>query len=83
MKEVIEELELVGATAAKSSREAASAIDNVFSMVRDVPQTDEAIFGKDGVWQGVTEGNTIIISSSIWPAYDVYLSLQNDILRDK
>jgi len=67
--EAVKEMESVGAIAAKSSREAAEASDIIFSMVRDVPQTDEVIFGKDGVWEGLTEGKTIIISSSIGPAY--------------
>ena len=67
--EAIKETESVGAIAAKSSREAAETSNIIFSMVRDVPQTDEVIFGKDGVWEGLTEGKTIVISSSIGPAY--------------
>jgi 3-hydroxyisobutyrate dehydrogenase len=69
VKEAVEELESVGATAVKSCREAAAASDIIFSMVRDIPETDEVIFGKDGVWEGISEGKTIIISSSIGPAY--------------
>ena len=69
MKEAVKELESVGATAASSSREVAAACNIIFSMVRDVPQTDEVIFGKDGVWQGISEGKTIVISSSIGPSY--------------
>jgi 3-hydroxyisobutyrate dehydrogenase-like beta-hydroxyacid dehydrogenase len=68
-KDAVEDMELVGAKAAKSGRETAAASDVIFSMVRDVPQTDEVIFGKDGVWEGISEGKTIIISSSIGPAY--------------
>jgi 3-hydroxyisobutyrate dehydrogenase len=69
VKEAVEELESVGATAAKSSCEAAAASDVIFSMVRDIPQTDEVIYGKNGVWQGISEGKTVVISSSIGPAY--------------
>jgi 3-hydroxyisobutyrate dehydrogenase len=65
----VKEMETVGAIAAKSSREVADASDVIFSMVRDIPQTDEVIFGKDGVWQGISEGKIIVISSSIGPAY--------------
>ena len=69
VKEAVEELESVGATAARSSRQVAAASDVIFSMVRDIPETDEVIFGKDGVWQGISEGKTVVISSSIGPAY--------------
>jgi 3-hydroxyisobutyrate dehydrogenase-like beta-hydroxyacid dehydrogenase len=69
VKEAIEELELVGAKAAKSCREVAVASDVIFSMVRDIPQTDEVMFGKDGVWEGISEGKTIVITSSIGPTY--------------
>lgn len=69
VKEAVEDMESVGAKAAKSGRETAAASDVIFSMVRDVPQTDEVIFGKDGVWEGISEEKTIIISSSIGPAY--------------
>jgi 3-hydroxyisobutyrate dehydrogenase len=69
VKNAMEDLESVGATAAKSCRDVAAASEVIFSMVRDVPQTDEVIFGKDGVWEGISEGTTIVISSSIGPAY--------------
>lgn len=69
VKEAVQDMESVGVKAAKSGRETAAASDVIFSMVRDVPQTDEVIFGKDGVWEGISEGKTIIISSSIGPAY--------------
>jgi len=73
-QEPIEELKSLGATGASSCREVAEASDVVISMVWDIPQTDEVIFGKDGVWEGIKEGGIIIITSSIGPEYcrDLY-----------
>jgi len=68
-QEPIEELKSFGATGASSCREVAEASDVVISMVWDIPDTDEVIFGKDGVWEGIKEGGIIIISSSIGPEY--------------
>jgi 3-hydroxyisobutyrate dehydrogenase-like beta-hydroxyacid dehydrogenase len=52
-------------------------------MVRDVPETDEVIFGKNGVWAGIKEGSTIILSSTISPAYcrEVYSRAKEKAIR--
>jgi 3-hydroxyisobutyrate dehydrogenase len=68
-QEPIDELRNLGVSGARSSREVAEASDVIISMVWDVPQTDEVIFGKDGVWNGIKKGASIIISSSIGPEY--------------
>ena len=68
-KEPVAEMMALGAKAADSPREVAAVSDMVISMVRDIPQTDAAIFGKNGVWEGVKEGGIIVISSTIGPAY--------------
>jgi 3-hydroxyisobutyrate dehydrogenase len=68
-KEPLEEMRALGAKVAGSSREVAAASDAVISMVRDVPETEEVIFGKDGVGEGMKKGGTIIISSTIGPSY--------------
>jgi 3-hydroxyisobutyrate dehydrogenase len=68
-KEAVVEMEALGATAASSSREVAAKSEVVFSIVRDEPQTDEVIFGNEGVWQGIKTGSAVIISSTISPAY--------------
>ena len=68
-KEPLDEMRALGAAAAGSSREVALASDVIISMVRDIPETDEALFGRDGVWQGAREGATIVISSTVSPAY--------------
>jgi 3-hydroxyisobutyrate dehydrogenase-like beta-hydroxyacid dehydrogenase len=67
-KEPLEEMRALGARVAGSSREVAATSDAVISMVRDVPETEEVIFGKGGVWEGMKKGGTIIISSTIGPA---------------
>ena len=68
-QEAVEEIKSLGAKAASSCRAVAAASDVVISMVRDIPQTDEVILGKDGVWEGIKEGSTIIISSTLNPSY--------------
>ncbi len=68
-KEAVEEIVALGAKAASSNREVAEASDVIISVVRDIPQNDEVIFGKDGVWEGIRKGSTIVISSSINPSY--------------
>jgi 3-hydroxyisobutyrate dehydrogenase len=65
----IEEMKVLGAAGASSARDVAETSDVVISMVWDIPQTEEVIFGKDGLWQGVKKGTTIIISSSVGPEY--------------
>jgi len=68
-REPLDEMKELGAAVANSSREVAEASDVIISMVWDVPQTDEVIFGRDGVWNGIKKGGAIIISSSIGPEY--------------
>lgn len=68
-KGAVDRMVAEGARAAGSCRELAEANDAVISMVRDIPQTDEVVFGKDGLWEGVREGSIIILSSTIGPYY--------------
>lgn len=68
-KEAVEEMESLGAVGAGSCRKVAEASDVIISMVRDIPQTDEIIFGQDGVWEGVRKGSIIVLGSTIGPAY--------------
>jgi 3-hydroxyisobutyrate dehydrogenase-like beta-hydroxyacid dehydrogenase len=73
-QEPVDELVSMGAKSAKSCKEVAELSDVIISMVWDIPQTEEVIFGKDGVWEGIREGSIIIITSSIGPDYcqDLY-----------
>ncbi len=68
-KEAVDEIVALGAKAAGSCREVAAVSDVIISVVRDIPQNDEVIFGKDGVWEGIKKGSTIVLSSSISPSY--------------
>jgi 3-hydroxyisobutyrate dehydrogenase-like beta-hydroxyacid dehydrogenase len=68
-REAVAEIVSLGATAAGSSREVAAACEVIFCCVRDEPQTDEVVFGPDGVWQGIKPGSTFITSSTISPDY--------------
>ena len=68
-QEVVEEMKALGAAVAGSPREMAAAADVVISVVRDIPETEEVIFGKDGVWEGIQEGGTIVIASTVSPEY--------------
>ena len=68
-KETVEEIQALGAQAAGTAREVAAASEVVITMVRDIPQTEEVIFGKDGVWEGIKEGRTIILSSTLNVSY--------------
>jgi 3-hydroxyisobutyrate dehydrogenase-like beta-hydroxyacid dehydrogenase len=67
--EAVQEMVALGAKGARSCREVAEKSDVIISMVRDIPQTDEILFGKDGVWAGVREGATIVLSSSLSSSY--------------
>jgi 3-hydroxyisobutyrate dehydrogenase-like beta-hydroxyacid dehydrogenase len=68
-KEAVQELESVGAKGASSPREVAAASDIVISLVRDIRQNEEVIFGKDGLWEGVKKGDILVISSTVGPFY--------------
>jgi 3-hydroxyisobutyrate dehydrogenase-like beta-hydroxyacid dehydrogenase len=68
-EEAVREIVSLGAKGARSCREVAEVCDVIISIVRDIPQTDEILFGKDGIWEGVKEGTTIILSSSLSPSY--------------
>ena len=68
-KEAARKVVPLGAQVAGSCRELAAASDVIISMVRDIPQTEGVIFGSDGVWEGLAEGKTLIISSTLTPAY--------------
>jgi 3-hydroxyisobutyrate dehydrogenase len=68
-QEPVDEMRELGAAGASSPRAVAEASDVVISMVWDAADTEEVIFGKDGVWKGIRKGSTIIISSTIGPEY--------------
>ncbi|MFC1915959.1 NAD(P)-dependent oxidoreductase [Chloroflexota bacterium] len=67
--ERVEELKALGATVARSLKDLAEVSNKIIIMVRDVPQTEEVIFGKRGMWGALTEGATIITTNSINPLF--------------
>jgi 3-hydroxyisobutyrate dehydrogenase-like beta-hydroxyacid dehydrogenase len=68
-KEAVKNITAEGAKAAGSCRELMETSDAVISMVRDAPQTEEVVFGKNGLWEGAKKGSIIILSSTIGPDY--------------
>jgi 3-hydroxyisobutyrate dehydrogenase-like beta-hydroxyacid dehydrogenase len=67
--EVIQEIVALGAREAKSAQEVAEASNVIISVVRDIPQTNEVLFGQDGVWEAIKRDSIIILSSSLSPKY--------------
>jgi len=63
----VRELASKGAVACSSSKEVAQKSDIVFIMVPDTPDVEAALFGKDGVAEGVRAGSIVVDMSSISP----------------
>ncbi|HYW00891.1 MAG TPA: NAD(P)-binding domain-containing protein, partial [Candidatus Acidoferrum sp.] len=49
----VEELEKLGASRARSSKEAASKGDLVITMLPDSPDVEKAFFGSEGIFEGI------------------------------
>jgi 3-hydroxyisobutyrate dehydrogenase-like beta-hydroxyacid dehydrogenase len=67
--EVKAEISALGAILAASSRDLAASCPVVISVVLDENQTDQILFGPQGLWDGFSEGSTLIISSTLSPQY--------------
>ncbi|MBM4312441.1 MAG: 2-hydroxy-3-oxopropionate reductase [Deltaproteobacteria bacterium] len=63
----VTELEKQGAIACKSSKEVAGKTGIVFLIVPDTPDVDAALFGKNGVAEGIQAGSIVVDMSSISP----------------
>jgi 2-hydroxy-3-oxopropionate reductase len=61
------ELVEAGATACQSAKAVAQASDIIILMVPDTPDVAAALFGRDGVAEGLTAGKTVVDMSSISP----------------
>jgi 2-hydroxy-3-oxopropionate reductase len=61
------ELVQAGGKACKSGKEVAQQADIIITMVPDTPHVDAALFGKDGVAEGLSKGKIVIDMSSISP----------------
>ena len=67
--EVMEEFIKAGASAVKSCRELAEVNDYIITLVRDNAQTEQVMYGKDGLWEGLVPGKTVIIMSTLTPDF--------------
>jgi len=54
-------------TACKSSKEVAQNAEIIITMVPDTPHVESALFGKDGVAEGLSKGKIVVDMSSISP----------------
>jgi 2-hydroxy-3-oxopropionate reductase len=65
--EAVAELEREGAIPCKSSKEVAGKTGMVFLIVPDTPDVEAALFGKNGVAEGIQPGSIVVDMSSISP----------------
>lgn len=62
-----EALEAEGAIPCANGREVAAKATVIFLMLPDTPDVEEVLFGKDGVFEAIKPGSTVIDMSSISP----------------
>ncbi len=63
----VKELAGKGAVACSSGKEVTQKSDIIFTMVPDTPDVEAALFGKDGVAEGVKSGSIVVDMSSVSP----------------
>ena len=63
----VQELEKLGASRARSSKETASKVDLVITMLPDSPDVEKAAFGSEGIFEGIRAESTYIDMSTISP----------------
>jgi 2-hydroxy-3-oxopropionate reductase len=64
---VPQELTAAGGKACASAKEVAQKAEIIITMVPDTPDVEKALFGQNGVAEGLTRGKTVIDMSSISP----------------
>jgi 2-hydroxy-3-oxopropionate reductase len=64
---VAQELTAAGGKPCASSKEVAQKADVIITMVPDTPDVEKALFGKDGVAEGLDAGKIVVDMSSISP----------------
>ena len=64
---VPQELTAAGGKACASAKEVARKADIIITMVPDTPDVEKALFGKDGVAEGLSPGKIVVDMSSISP----------------
>jgi len=68
-KEAVDSIAALGARAAGSNREVAAESEIIISVVRDIHETDDVIFGSNGLREGLKPGSILVLCSSLSPAY--------------
>ncbi len=68
-REPVESMRREGAEEVKSPRELARECNVIFLMVSNEEQTEEVVFGKDGLLKGLTKDHTLIVCSTLTPHY--------------
>jgi 3-hydroxyisobutyrate dehydrogenase-like beta-hydroxyacid dehydrogenase len=68
-REPVESMKREGAEEVNSPRELARECNVIFSMVSNVEQTEEVVFGKDGLLRGLTKDHILVICSTLTPHY--------------
>jgi 2-hydroxy-3-oxopropionate reductase len=63
----VQELSAKGAAACRSNKEVAEKSDIIILMLPDTPDAELALFGKEGVAEGVKKGSVVVDMSSISP----------------
>jgi len=66
-KPLPEELAAAGAVEVRSLKELAAKCEVIITMVPDTPDVEKALFGKDGIAEGLAKGKIVIDMSSISP----------------
>jgi 3-hydroxyisobutyrate dehydrogenase-like beta-hydroxyacid dehydrogenase len=68
-REPVESMKQEGAEEANSPRELAHECNVIFSIVSNEEQTEEVVFGKDGLLKGLTKDHTLVVCSTLTPHY--------------
>jgi 3-hydroxyisobutyrate dehydrogenase len=68
-REPVESMKREGAEEVNSPRELARDCNVIFSMVSNEEQTEELIFGKEGLLNALTKDHTVVICSTLTPHY--------------
>jgi 3-hydroxyisobutyrate dehydrogenase-like beta-hydroxyacid dehydrogenase len=68
-REPVEVMKRDGAGEVSSPRELAKQCNVIFSMVFDKEQTEEVIFGNNGLWQELGSSHTVVVCSTLTPDF--------------
>jgi 3-hydroxyisobutyrate dehydrogenase-like beta-hydroxyacid dehydrogenase len=80
-REPVDSMKREGAEEVNSPLDLARECNVIFSMVANEEQTEEVVFGKDGLLKGLTKDHTLIICSTLTPHYCA--SVAERVKRDR